>query len=570
MGFSITGYMPVTGKRYKLKRLIIYMSVFLVAIVVFLLVFINRFLEPVLRDRLHTLIVQGSDSLYTYRLGNLNVSFFGGKVEVENLQIQVDSSRYRQMAGQNALPALTLELNLVRGSIRGISVLPLVFGKKIDIREIFSKDANVVLLRHVRPHDVPHNTQPLWKSIQPVIQSIAIDRIHLDGVKLLYRNADTSESIKLQFDKCIALFDDVRVDSASATDTSRIAFTKEISMQFHDLKFRTPDSSYKMKAEAISYSSRWKVFEVVDFKIQPTLKSKEDFYRAFNQQKSMQVITFDRARFTNLRLDRFINNNIIAADTLYLDRPQMDIYIDRTYPPVYESKVGKYPHQALLKAPSTIMVSGIVIRNGGVTYTEKNEKTLQEGQLTLSDLNVHIANVTNDSSLIRQNGHCVVTAQGRLLGHSPLSLNIDFNLDSADGRFVASGTVKNVSAAQLNALAVPLANTRLQSFDLHQLQFQVRGNDFDAESRVRMRYNNLYIVLQKQDEETGTLKTKKFMTKLLNKFTLYEDNPGPNGVERTAEGARRVRLSSQSFFGLLWKSIFSGMQGIMMKSGRYD
>jgi hypothetical protein len=77
----------------------------------------------------------------------------------------------------------------------------------------------------------------------------------LDGVKLLYRNADTSESVKLQFDRCEALFNDIRIDSAASSDLTRIGFARDLQMQFYDLKFRTPDSSYKMKAELINYSS---------------------------------------------------------------------------------------------------------------------------------------------------------------------------------------------------------------------------------------------------------------------------------------------------------------------------
>jgi hypothetical protein len=85
-----------------------------------------------------------------------------------------------------------------------------------------------------------------------------------------------------------------------------------------------------------------------------------------------------------------------------------------------------------------------------------------------------------------------------------------------------------------------------------------------------MWYNNLFIVLEKQDKETGAIKTKKFMTKLINKFTLYDSNPGANGVLRQATGAQRSRISSQPFFGFVWKSLFTGMQDVMMKSGRYE
>ena len=567
--FMLTGMEPLRKKR-RLKKLLLGTVVLLVAALVVLSFFINRLVEPLLRDRLHTLIVTGSDSLYQYQLGKLKANFFGGSVEVENLHIQINESRYQQLSAQHALPSLTMELHLVSGRIRGLRIFPLLFNKQISIREIDSKNADVVLLRHIRRDDAPENTQPLWKAIQPVINSIAIDRISMDGVKLLYRNADTSRSLKLQFDKCVARFNDIKIDSAAAADTSRIVFAKAIDMQFYDLKFRSPDSSYKLKAEVISYSSATRQFEVTDFKIQPTLKEKKDFYAVAQRQQTMYVFEFEKARFTNLLLDRFFHRNMIVADTLYIDKPVLEAYKDRTYPPLFETKVGTYPHQKLLKASSTIILKGMVVNGATINYTEKGEKTGEEGFLNFTGLNIRGGNITNDSNRIKQNSKCTLTATGKIFNTSPFTTNIDFYLDSLNGRFDAHGSVDDVSATQLNAVAVPLANASLQSFNMQKMQFAVQGNDYETISNVQMRYHNLFVILKKQDDETGTTTTKKFLTKILNKFTLYQSNPGENGIERQGVHVKRSRLTSQPFFGVLWKSIFSGMQAVMMKSGRFE
>jgi hypothetical protein len=284
----------------------------------------------------------------------------------------------------------------------------------------------------------------------------------------------------------------------------------------------------------------------------------------------MYVIEYGKLKLTNIRLDRFLANNIIAADTVFLERPMIDIYSDKTLPPVFDSKIGTYPHQQLLKASSTIMVKAVMVNDGNLTYTEKNGKTGQEGTLSLNQLDLKAVNVTNDSNLIKQNKECLLYANGKILGNSPFRMEFRFYLDSTNGKFGATGEVRNVSATQLNKLAEPLSSVRLRSFDMKRLNFTMEGNDFGATSDVTMWYNNLFIVLEKQDEETGAIKTKKFMTKLINKFTLHDSNPGPNGVLRHATGAQRSRISSQSFFGFVWKSLFTGMQDVMMKSGRYE
>jgi len=216
------------------------------------------------------------------------------------------------------------------------------------------------------------------------------------------------------------------------------------------------------------------------------------------------------------------------------------------------------------------MLKGMVVRNAHISYAERGEKTGQTGTLNFSNLNIRAGNITNDSNLIKKNPYCLVDARANIFGSSPVNVQFRFYLNSTDGRFDATGQVQHITAAQLNKISVPLANTRLQSFDVEQLRFSLQGSDFEATSDVQMRYHNLFVVLNKTDDETGRIKTNKLLTKILNKFTLHESNPGADGVERTAVGVKRLRVTSQPFFTLVWKSIYSGMQSVMVKTGRVE
>ncbi|OLY91022.1 hypothetical protein SAMN05444008_11396 [Cnuella takakiae] len=541
-------------------------AILLAAIAVY---FANQFVTPLLRSRLHTLIIQGSDSLYRYKLGKLDANFFGGNVAVENLQIRVDSNRYRQLRAAQALPPLTMQLDLQRGYIKGLSVFRFLLGKQIRVSEIGSLEANVRLSRHVRPQEAPRNNLPLWKAIQPSIKSIHIDRINLDGVKLLYRNADTSESVKLQFDRCEARFEDIRIDSAAAADTARLGFARYVTLNFHDLKFRTPDSSYKMKAESIIYSSKNRYLELSEFKLQPTLEQ-EDFYKGINQGLSRYEVEFKKAWFTNLRLDQFINNNIILADSGVMLQPELKIYADRTQQGAYHSKYGAYPHQKLLTAAVAIDVKGLRFTDAAVLYTERGAKSGQEGTIDLTGMQVHAGNITNLPAVIRQNSVCTATMQARIFETCPIQARFQFFLDSAEGEFAVVGKAQNISAAQLNKVAVPLGNAELKTGTIQSIDFNIRGDNYNGRGIVNMRYQNLTVALRKVDEETGAITTQKFLSKLLNRFTLHADNPGPNGVVRPGREVVYARPSTKSFFATIWKTIFKGMQDVMLKSGVYE
>lgn len=557
------------GNRKRRRKRILLSGISILFLLVFLMSLSNRIIEPILRDRLHTLIIQGSDSLYVYQLGSLKTNFLGGNVEVNNLHIWVDSVRYRKLQSNESLPTLTMELNLDKGKIVGLGVFTLILSKRISISEIISNDAELVLSRHARKGDSVQRTPPLWKSIQPAIKSIRIDKMNLDGVKLLYKNADTAASLKLQFDRCVALFKNILIDSSATADASRIGFAREASIQFYDLKFRTSDSTYKMKAEVINFESASNHLEVKDFKLQPTLEG-EDFFKDAAFQKTRYLVTLKNILFTNFWLDKFIHHDIILADSVLIREPDIAIETDKTAPPTLENKIGRYPHQLLMNAKTGIMVKGIRIINGKLVNSERAAKTGQKGDIIFTGLNALVSNVSNDSAAFDQQEQCMAILDARLFGSSPVKAKFTFPLTAAnEGKFKVEGSIQEVNDAQLNSVSVPLANVRLQSLHVDNLNFQLEGDNYGATGKVEMRYNNLSLVFLKRDEETGTLSTKKFLSKILNRYTIYSANP-QGGVERKATGVNYARVSTKAFFGVVWKTIFFGMQDIMVKTGRYE
>jgi hypothetical protein len=357
----------------------------------------------------------------------------------------------------------------------------------------------------------------------------------------------------------------LQIDSAAALDTNRIGFAENIFLKFHDLKFRTADSSYKMKAEWITYSSKNKTVEIDSFKLQPTLE-REDFYKYYGVQASLYNVEFHKIRLTNMHADRFIHNNVIDADSMIIQYPHLEVYIDKTQERQFKSKVGTFPHQKLMKAGATITIKNIIVKDGSVMHTEKNEKTGKEGTFSLNTVDLSIKNATNDSILIKQNNICTVDAVGKILGSSPIKASFKFYLDSSNGRFDLNGSIKNVDEAQLNPLSVSLTNTVISSLTIHEINFSITAEEFEARADVRMLYNNLSVTLRKVDEETGEAVTRKFLTRAINRYLLYPDNPSPNGLERTAHQVSYARLTTQSFFGLIWKTLFAGMQKIMIRT----
>lgn len=539
--------------------------IFLLLLAIAFQVFIDRYLEPIIHQRLEKLIVAGSDSLYNFQLDAINVKFWAASVEVKNLSIKIDSVHYAQREKAGTLPALTFEIDLLRGSARNIGLFQLVFKKKISIGSIFSKNAHISFSRHDRRSDKKINgdNQPLWKLLQPDIQSIDVDKIILNDISLNYANADSATAFKWKFDHCSAIVDNTRIDSAATGDTSRIAFSKNVSIQFNNIKLQTADASYAIEAKQLWYSSEKKIVEAEDFKLQPVL-GQQAFYRKIGYDKDRYSLEFPKLKFINFQLPQWISQNMLTIDTISMISPVISVYKDRTAPADRSSKFGKFPHQLLENAPFTIRVKAIHVSDARVTYTEKNKESKMEGKLVFQKLKGSITNVNNDPEDLVKNSRCVADINGIFMDRSPIHVLFTFHLNQANiGAFEVSADIEKLDAAQLNPVTLPLAQASVKSFDMHELHYYIIGTERTGIGNLSMRYNNLEVELQKKDDD-GKMKKKGLLSFLVNKLVVYPDNPMKD-KERKAVNIRTDRIPDKSFFNLVWKTLYASAKDITIR-----
>jgi hypothetical protein len=555
--------MPV---KKRTRNILLGIFIFLVLAAIAFQIFIDRWLEPVIHNRLKTLIISGSDSLYNFQLDDINVNFWGGSIELTNLRIKVDSQQYVQREKAGTLPALTSEIILEKGLISDVRLLQIVLKKKISIGTILSKSAGITLSRHYRKskQKLAANNEPLWKLLEPDIKSLEIDHILLNDINLNYFNADSAKAFHFKFEHCSATIDDTKIDSTATADTSRILFTKDISILFNNINLQTPDELYHLEARQLRYSSQKQLLAADDLKLHPVL-SQQAFYKKTGYDKDRFALDFPKIEFINFQLPQWINRNIISTDTIELAKPGIHIYKDRTAPADMRSKYGKYPHQLLSKAPFTIHVKHVKVKDGLVTYTEKNQKTGLEGKLIFQKLEGRISNVTNDDEWIAGDPKCVANIHGIFMNYSPIHAVFTFYLNKTEnGVFDVSADMEKVNAAELNPITLPLAQATVKSFDIRELHYHINGTERTGIGSLSMLYNNLEVELRKVDEDNGEIKKKGLVSFLVNKLVVYPDNPTKD-KERKAVNIRTERIPNKSFFNLVWKTLFAAVKDIAIR-----
>ncbi len=543
-------------------------------------IFLSNYLEPIVKSKLEKAVLRGSDSLYRLELRKLDINVFTGGVKLDHLHLVMDSTRFNEMSEHHILPPNTFDVTIDKGAIKGFRVFSLLFKDEIHIREIVMSDASIKMCRQfIDQPDLKKDTSvvPLWKLLQPDLNGIYVKRFSMNNLKFSYLIADSTQALEFDFDSCYADVQDFVLDSLSAPDTSRMFFCKKLAFDFTQLNFQTADSMYSISTGALRYSSSASVLEIDRFDLHPML-DEQAYYERVAEQKDMYNIKIAALIFKNFSLTDWLNNNELIADTLTLVTPVIDVYNDRTAAPSAKSKLGKFPNQLIQKAPFGIHIRQIKSDDAKVSYGEKNAETKMVGTLIMNKICGTISNVTNDSLLLLIDSVCVADLHCIMMDRGGLKAAFQFQLKSKEGDFSAWCEVDNMDATQLNKLMVPLANTRLKSFDVGHLVFNMAGNELAGEGNLRMTYQNLDVELidnsedKKKNDDRGNDKKEKNKREdkavgswLLNKFALFPDNPMKDEEVRVVNYVLSNRDPYKSFFNLIWKTLFEGVNNIAVR-----
>jgi hypothetical protein len=554
----------------KKRRLLLFIGIpilFIVILVTVALLGVNTFLKPTIKNAISKIIVDGSDSLYTFSLADYTVGASGSSVDINNLSIQVDSARYRQMKAANILPPLIFSLKLSKASIRGLNPWALWRNKNINCSSIELAGSVVSLQQQKNENDTSATTQPktLYEAIKPDINEINIGYIEVRNSDFSFKTLqeETEQKESWHFEKMGIKVSDIKVDANSHKDTTRILYASNLHAGFDSLSIKATDGMYKYDVGKTAYDFKDRTVIVEHFKLRPSI-SQDEFNRRMGHEADRFSADVEKVTVNNFNAAAFLAQSRIKTGTILLSNPVFSIYKDKRAGPNNSNKMGKYPHQLLLKATTPISIDSIKIKGGQFTYTEKSLKTFMDGSFKFNNVNGVIPNITNSASEIAKNGWCKADLTASFMGDNDMRAIFSFDLASNDGHFMVDATLASLTAGQINAIFRPLAKAELETFVLDKLAYHVEGNDHSATGNLRLLYHDLKLNVLKTDAD-GNFQKKGLITMLANVLKLYSSNPESGEQERKATGIKEQRIPTKNFFGLVIRTLLSCTQEIALK-----
>ena len=519
--------------------------------------------SAVIREKLQSAVIVGSDSLYRLEFDTLEADVLKSKLIMLNVRLIPDSLVVAKLDSDGRRPADVYKVFLKTLIIDGINVPDFISDKRINLDVLYISEPQLEIC-HKKPVliNVAKDTaglQTVYQRISQEVNRLAVKKIIVQDMNVIHHNYLKNDEDKItKFNKVNIVFDDVLVDSLTQFDTTRFLYAKDASISLGKMKLRTADSLYFINMDTISINALKKDVRIDGFAVVPR-GSKEEFTRKLSFIKERYENNFDHIIFKKIDWWGIVSDESFEAEEAEIEHGKLTVYTDRNLPPYPKSKVGKYPHQLVMKSPVPLNIRKIKITDFDLTYEELNPKSGKKGSLTFNNINGIITNVTNDSEKIARDPLMKINASGQLMQSGSIKAEFVFNLAKADaGVFSVDVHLGTMDATKLNPVTQPLGLFKIDKANIKELTAHVDGSNYKGTGSIKFLYDDLKIVILQPDNSSGQLKEKDLISFIANAFVLKSSNPkaGETVREETAAYTRDVH---KSFFNLIWKTILIGI-----------
>jgi hypothetical protein len=549
----------ITTRKNQLLKWIAGILILLFAIVGAAAIFLAAKWKPFLTEKIKTGIYEASDHLYHIDFKDLHLNVLTGTATMDSVSLYPDTSVFQQLRKKDLAPVHLFEIKLAELRLTRIGILTAYFKKRINMNAIVLDRPSINMLRfNVKPQpDTVKTAANLYQKISKSLESVHIRSIKVLNANFDYIRGENGEVLNAVKELNVSVTD-VLIDSVSQHDKERFYYSKDVAFELIGYKSLSKDKMYTLKVDTLKGFANKGLVKLIGFQMIPMYPDLQ-FSRKYKTQRDRYDLKFNNIEFRGLDLERFNRQGRLFADALAISSAKVNIFMNRELPPSTVNKGSNYPHLALQKVELPMVIDTVDLNNVDVAYTEYNPMAQERGTVHIDNLGGTIRNVTNDSLRKRQQPHMVANLKAKIIKAADLDVKLDFNLAAKNGAFNFTGSVGKFSMPALNPLSSALGLVKIETGNIQKVTFDINGNTIGSTGTLRMYYNNLKIQMLKEGKDGAAPKKRGLLSFLANELVVKDANPEKDKPLRVA-AVQFTRSPSQSFFSLLWKSVFMGIR----------
>jgi len=523
--------------------------------------YLSRHWKPILEAQLKEAIISSTDSLYLIAYDELDFNLITGNAAIKNLRLTADTNRYAEMVRQTQAPDNIYNIDIANLRIRRFHPRRILTGRRLHIDDIIIDTPTIHIVNEYHAYNdtvvTKQDERTLYQRISNILHEVSVTRIQLNDIHVKFSKKTDSTLNETVLNNLNVQVSDILIDSLSQFDTTRFYHTRAIDVDMPGFRYDTPDSFYYVSFDRLQIATLHKQVKLTGLKYAPRM-NRAEFYRRKQQAKDMAIIAFPMIRLEAIDLQRLVQSQKIYAGSLHIDSGTVAISNDLRYPKKPTNKIGKSPHQLLLKLKQPIKIDSVLLNNVDISYAEVSRKYKKEGKITFDRTIGVIRNVTNDSVALLQDKTMVADLTSYMMNTGKLDVVFTFDMLDKHGAHTYKGTLGPMNGKPLNRILTPLLNAEVASANIKGLSFDMKADDHRARGSLRFDYDNMRINLLTNDG-AGEKSSKKVLSFLANSFIINDSNPDANGKYHTGR-INYVRPETFSFFKTLWQSLLQGIK----------
>lgn len=545
------------------KAIVITLSIIAVLIIgafLYLKVRKSKDFEPLIKAKLQQLVKEASDSLYVLNIDKIEVDVVGSNAKVMNAELLIDSGRLNQLLAAGTAPQDVFKVSVSALNIDELNVGDLLDKKNIDLNTLDIKNPTVEIYHLANKRDTGiKETTTLYAHIQQSLGHFSLKDLTISNINFVHHNLAEEKEKITTFKDVSMRFSDIEIDSTTQYDTTRFLYAKHANIYIPGYTYRTPDSMYFLKADTLTLHAAQKSIDAISLSLEPRY-SKQEFSKQLKFYKDRYDINFQSASFNDIDWYKLFLGEGFTAGYAEFNTGKMEVFADKNVPPSPKSKIGNFPHQLLARLKLPVDIDTIHINNFEFTYRELNAKTQKTGNVTWTDVQGELTNVTNVPEKIAINKIVKVAATSKLYNAGSFSAVFQFDMTKTkDGGFTLDVDLGAMDGKVVNTASKTLGLFEVNSLTIKKLKAHIIANSYQARSSVLFVYDDLKITaLKPGDDNPKQLKKRKFLSFFANTFILNKSN---EINEAQPEYVTYKRDAQRSFFSLIWKSILKGITG---------
>ncbi|MDB4835200.1 hypothetical protein OAH12_01305 [Cyclobacteriaceae bacterium] len=420
--------------------------------------------------------------------------------------------------------------------------------KSIHFDEIILTNSDVHYIKHSEFNNIKkHDTLSIADRVFSKFSGIYGNRLAIENMKL---SAMLPHSMH-KLDSLYTSFEDISVTPPDLHCADRILCSRQVSTSFKNYSYLNQSKLHQLHLASFEASSQDSLLRVTDLEYSPTLEESE-FLDNLRHRKTYFSINSKEIFSNTFNFYELYNSQKLLARKLVIEQPEIMV-AENLKKARKEGKVPTMPNELVRNLPIYINIDELDIHHADIVYNERSRNYQGTGTVYFTDTDVHIENITNDSTLMTKATPAVIRAHTQFMNQGSLSVLMTVPLLEENFSCEYHGTLGSMDAEIINEMLVPNANLGLRKGEVRRITFSASIEDGVAEGEMLAKYRSFKIDIYSKNQ-----KRKTIVGSMLSNLLISKNNKKKKGT---------IYYESEpvdSFIKILWGGIRSGLKDTLL------